>query len=121
MGVRRSKLFAPSRHHGVQPVYGFDAGEAVVALRLLRRADLPQHEVAGAEHVAAHLGLRDVGVGLAPRSAVVAEEAVAVRQHFQDAACELVALALRPGREDLVEDAVPGLGRRALPAPAPSL
>ena len=41
----------------------------------------------------------------------MSEEAVAVREDFQDAAGELMALAIRPRGEDLVEEGVLGFWR----------
>ena len=114
-GSEALEALAPPRDHGIEAVDRFDLREAVVALRLLRRAHLPQHEVAGAETIPPDLGLGDIRVGHAARASVVAEEAVAVRQHFQHAAGELVPLALRPRREHPVEKGVVGPGRRTFP------
>ena len=88
-------------------VDGLDADEAEVALAVLGRADLAGDGVAGAEHEASDLGLRDVDVAGAGAQAVLSQEAVAVAHDLQEAGRQNEALPLRDSLEDAQGELLP--------------
>ena len=97
---------AAARDLRIEAVHRLDFREAVIALRLLGRTNLAEHEVAGAETEAAYLGLRDVGIGVCGRSTAVPEEPVAVRKHLEDAAGQLMALAFGVCQQHRIKEGV---------------
>ena len=95
------------RLHAVDRLH---ADQAEVALAILRRPHLAGDGVAGAQHEAPDLGLRDVHVAGAGPQAVLSQEAVAVAHDLQQAGGQHEALALGHGLQDAQGQLLPAEG-----------
>ncbi len=106
IGVSFSKFGPLFGFFGIEAVDGLDLEQAVVLFRVLGRAHLADHQVAGAQAEAADLALRDIDIFGAGQQVVAAQEADIVLDDLQDTAAKDIALLFGDGTQEAHDEVI---------------